>query len=426
MIKMIKVIKRFVTESKNQTRDAYIWNIIACTSNSFQTVILLIVFTQYSNLDHASFFTMGIAVANLFMMVGKYGVRNYQVSDVNCKYNYREYCFSRSVTTAAMVLCCVLYIIYGIKRNGFTYEKAMSISLICLMRVIDVVEDVIHGWFQQNKRMDIAVKIQGIRTVMYIAVLAVTYIIKKDLIFSLTFGLIISILISVTFNFSVYYMIDEKRYVIYKNIFKIIAECTPIAISTFVVMYLGNAPKYIIDSNVSTNVQSCFNIVFMPSMVITLLSNYVFLPIINKISHIWNDGDKKKFLVYTFRQILIIIFVTIFAIVFGHIIGLKLLGLIYNVKLEEYSSILKVLLVSGGFTAILNLLNIVLTITRRQSILMYVYIVGTAIMFLFGKKILLGYGILGLCVFHGICLFAAAVILYIFILYYCSKTEKEL
>ena len=52
-------------------------------------------------------------------------------------------------------------------------------------------------------------------------------------------------------------------------------------------IFLGSAPKYIIDGIVSDEVQTCFNIAFMPALVVALLSGFVFSPILKKIGTLW-------------------------------------------------------------------------------------------------------------------------------------------
>lgn len=72
-------------------RAAYVWNTAAGLLNAFQSVIMLIVLSHVCDPVQAGIFTIAYANANLFLNLGKYGVRNFQVSDVDEKYDFRAY-----------------------------------------------------------------------------------------------------------------------------------------------------------------------------------------------------------------------------------------------------------------------------------------------------------------------------------------------
>lgn len=58
----------------------------------------------------AGVFTLAYANADLFLIHGKYGERNFQVDDVNEKYLFGVYVRSRAISTLAIVLFGGLYV----------------------------------------------------------------------------------------------------------------------------------------------------------------------------------------------------------------------------------------------------------------------------------------------------------------------------
>ena len=95
-------MKQFLLNSKNVERDSFVWNMVCSFLAAFQSVILLMVLTRTVDLVTAGIFTIANANANLFLYVGKFGVRNYQVSDVRHEYSFREYHISRVLTELLM------------------------------------------------------------------------------------------------------------------------------------------------------------------------------------------------------------------------------------------------------------------------------------------------------------------------------------
>ena len=84
-------IKSFLIQSDNIERDSFIWNMAGSMIMAFQSVIMLMILTRVLGLIEAGVFTIAYANANLFLTIGKYGVRNFQVSDVTGQFTFREY-----------------------------------------------------------------------------------------------------------------------------------------------------------------------------------------------------------------------------------------------------------------------------------------------------------------------------------------------
>ena len=418
-------IKKYLVDKKEYQKQAIIWNTIASVSNSLQSMLLLLVITRIGSMEDSSIFTIAFAIANLAVVVGKYGMRNFQVTDVQQKYTYKEYCFSRVITVFAMVLYSVLYVLYGTFWNDYSSKKSMAILLLCGMRMVEAIEDIIHGRFQQQDRLDISSKIWGIRILIYILSFSVVYVFSRDLLLSMTLSLLLTVILMVVLNKMVYDQIVNSGEGEWKNVFLLLKECFPLAVSTFLIMYIGNAPKYIIDMRVSDQDQTCFNIVFMPVFVITLLSSFIFNPLLNRLALIWLKREYKNFMKLVYRQIAIIIGLTMLAVVFGEIIGLRLLEIIYGVDLETYLLVLSLLMIAGGFLALLNLFNMVLTILRQQNVLLFFLGFSAIILLLIGDNILKVSGLKGLCLFYAVILFLLSFVLFIFLKIFVKKAKTE-
>lgn len=422
-------MKRFICNSKNPERDAYIWNTIAAMSNSFQTMLLMLVITRMGKLVDSGIFAIAYAVGNLMMSFGKYGMRNYQVTDVDDKYSYKVYMSSRIVTGALMAVFCVVYIGYGVAFLQYTPYKALCVLLICMVKWIDTMEDVMHGRLQQKGRLDIASKILGIRMLGYIILFAVLYLVLGNLLMTELICLLFSIGIAFYCNriaicegYVEKITFETGHYK--EQTWKLLQSCFPLAAGTFLIMYLGNAPKYIIDAVVSDEVQTCFNIIFMPVFVITLLSSFVFNPILGKVAYHWANQDKKQFWKLVLRQIVIIMGITVCAVIFAYVLGVPVLSWIYQVNLDQYCIQLCILMLAGGLLAILNLFNMVITAMRKQQILLWIFGAGTLIMLVFGNKILKVGGLQELCVFYCGVLSGVGFMLLAVILYTAAKGRK--
>ena len=147
------MIKKILFGSKDKMKSAYLWNTCAAMLNAFQTVFILMLISRIDPVIDAGVFTIAFAIGNLMMAIGKYGIRQFQVSDVEEKYSFKEYTVARIVTSIIMIVASFAYVGLNLASGLYNSSKSIVIILICLAKVIDAVEDVIHGMFQQYLRL---------------------------------------------------------------------------------------------------------------------------------------------------------------------------------------------------------------------------------------------------------------------------------
>lgn len=422
----MKIVEKKLLKTKNSDRDAYVWNSISAMENSFQMVILMLVVTRLGGVTEGSIIAIAYAIANLVITIGKYGVRNYQVTDVQEKYNFKEYVIARFLSCAGMLLLSLLYIVCEVTTGAYSLYKAGIVFGVCLLKLVDAYEDVIHGRLQQIGKLYLAGKILSIRLFLYLLVFTIAYALSRNLLITVIITLFTTIILGIILNGSVQseYSTNEQGIVDKNNVSKILRECFPLCISSFLMIYIFNAPKYIIDAAVSEEVQTCFNIVFMPVFVVTLLSTFVFQPILNNMAYIWEKRDYTQFTCKIIRQMGIILGITCFGCLAGWILGIPLLEFLYGVSLAEYRSMLTLLIFIGGIIAFVNFMNIILTTVRKlnSTLIAYGIIAGVLVS---GGKFVLQNSLMALCVFYMTLLIILAVIFCLIYSYSVKKRRKK-
>lgn len=395
------MIKTFLYSAKDKIRSAYIWNTAAAMLNAFQTVFILMLISRIDPVIDAGVFTIAFAIGNLMMTIGKYGIRQFQVSDVEEKYSFKEYLTSRVGTTVIMILASFIYVGYNHMTGLYNMEKCTVVILICLAKAVDAFEDVFHGMLQQYLRLDVAGKILTIRLFTYIIVYLAVYLITQDLVVTSMIALLISVIQFAVFNYIALKGFQIKKKTLrYKNVWKLMIECLPLFIAAYLVMYIGNAPKYAIDKVMSSEAQACFTYIFMPVFVISLLSQFVYQPVISKLAMLWHQSKLQEFNKLILRQIGLILGLSAAAVIGGYLLGIPVLSLIYGVDLKDYKTALVILLLGGGALAFVNFLQMIITIARKQNLLNIGYVLGFLVFVLFGKLIVKAYGIVGISIFY--------------------------
>lgn len=396
-------IKQFIMNSRNIDKDSYIWNMVGSMLMAFQSVIMLMVLTRTVGLVEAGIFTIAYANANLFLTIGKYGMRYFQVSDVKEQFSFAEYLSSRWITSLAMILVSIAYVIYSAYTNGYTFEKSMVIIWMCLFKVADVIEDVYQGMYQQKGRLDIASKAMTLRMLFTIIVFGAGAIILRNQLTALIIATIFTTILLVVFLKWTYEPFrNEKGIVNKKNVVQLLKSCFPLFAGAFLSFYIGNAPKYAIDALLSDELQACYGFIAMPVFVIGLLNSFIFNPMLFKMSCLWAERKIKKFIERTLIQVAIIGGITIVCIVGAYLLGVPVLSAMYNTDLSPYKTELLILLVGGGFLGLSGLLNAVITIIRFQKSIAWGYAVVAIMAYLMSGSIVGKYGMMGASLLYAV------------------------
>lgn len=412
-------MKKFILESNDILKDSFIWNMVGNMLNAFQSVVFLVVLTRISGLVESGIFTIAYADANLFLNVGKYGMRYYQVSDTKHQFIWSQYLKSRWISSILMLIVSVLYVIWASLNYGYSYRKSWVIIGMCLFKVVDAIEDVFHGLYQQRGRLDIAAKILTIRMIFTIAIFVVCAILTKSLLITLIVStvftaLLLVILLKMTFGVFRESCHSESGGL---GTISLFIQCFPLFLGSFLSFYIGNAPKYSIDALLTDKSQACYGFITMPVFIIGLLSGFISNPIISELSVMWLRGEKKKFNKQIWLQIGIVVSITIGCLVGAYFFGVPVLSWIYHTDLSKYKSEMLILLLGGGFLGLSGLFNTIITIMRFQRGLLIGYGIVAFIAFFFSDYFVYKYGIIGASALYMILMVLLAIFFSLLLLY---------
>lgn len=389
-----KIINKsiYVNEHKILKR-SMLWNMIASTLTGFITAFMLFFVTRFNGVETAGIINIASAYGYQCLTLGSFGVRNIQASDVNYKFTYSDYFYHRIITSIFMYILLIYYSFC----SGYTFDKAIIIFLFGLFKSVDALEDVYHGEYQRHNRLDIGSIYITIRQIISLVLFVGILIIFKNIIVALIMMTISSFFLFIYLNqITIHEFAKLNKRINLSKIWKVFNATLPICIASFISMYLGNAPKYAIDLLPNgDSMQGYFGILMMPVFTINLISNMIFRPLITKISIYWNQKDIQSFIKVVFRQITFIFVLTMLITIFGYLIGLTLLEIIYGYELHQYIISFVVLLIGGGAITLANLLLLLLTIIRAQKAALLAYCGGLIYVFSVSSVFVSKYGMAG-------------------------------
>lgn len=365
--------------SNGSTKQNYIWNLFGTVSSSLISVVLLLFASRFLDSHNSDIFSIAYALGQQFFVLGYFQIRNMQSTDIQEKYSFISYHNTRIVTIMMMMVTSVGYVFI----QGYDLYKSIIILLLVLYRAIDAYSDVFQGYFQQQNRSDLAGQVQFYRSWICIIVFGFSLLLTKSLMISSIVICLINLILTVILDYRISIRNFDTKFFpsISKDlssIFSILREAFPLFINGFVITYVYNEAKIDIDLLLSqgffpNGVQRDFNVLFMPVFVLSLLF-FVLRPLTTQLSIYWYERQYEKF----YKQIYILFTtMTVLGVIIiglGYLIGTEILGFVYGISLIEYKIPFVILLTGGILNVLALVIDIVMTIFRKQSYLVIAYI----------------------------------------------------
>ena len=360
---------------KNLGRKTYLWTVMSGLMYAGSSVIMLWAVTHILGPSEGGVYTICFAVSQQLLTLGWYCMRTFQASDVQNMYAFKDYFASRVITVGLMLLACTAWVLL----SRFTLEKAALTLVFCLYRGGESFSDVFEGLYQQKGRYDISAKGVFIKylvstgcfiAVLYISKNLMTAACCLALSYLLVFLAYDSAAVGAFERFTVQFRAGHLR--------RLLLACLPLFIGSFLSGYINNSAKYAIDAYLASEIQTYFNILFMPAFVINLFAGFILKPQLSVLAEQFSQGQVKKFLLTMGKQVMYILLITLVCMAGGYALGIPVLSWFYGVELEGYRGVLLVLLAAGGVSALYNVFYYCITIMRRQ----YMVLVGYGVVFL--------------------------------------------
>ena len=361
-----------------QKRD-YIWNTAAGLINAAEAVVMSMIVTRLTGLADAGMLTMAFAVGNLMLPIGKFGVRNYQVTDVENKFSFFTYATARLITVSFMIAAVCAYLFYAAVGLRYPSDKIGIIFAVCMIYAVEALEDVIWGYYQQKNRLYAGARMFCVRWIGILLVFPTALYNSRNLKNTLLLCLLLSLVIFLILLRITYpkFCGEEDRFskLIHRKadfgqIAQLLKTVAPLFGISFLALFENNMPKYAIDAYLTDEVQACYGFVAMPVFVIGLLNNFIYQPTLVPMAVEWEQGRIETFRKRIVRQIMMIGALAVVCLAGAYLLGIPVLSMLYHTDLTGYQRELMILLLASAFLAASGYQSVVLTIMRCQKALL--------------------------------------------------------
>lgn len=360
-----------------------IWNTLGSFVESLLSAVLLMFCTRLNGTEIAGMFSISFATATILNAIGDFGIRIYQVTDTNRKYKFGDYLLARIIVVISMVIIGIIFV----NLSGYTAEKLwICISLIAF-KVIDNLSETYQGEFQLRNKLDLGGKSMVIRVSSSLIMFFILDLITKNVIIACIALVLTNLILFLLWDVRILSKFQKVEIKFDKlHIKEILIECFPLAISTCLSLYIINATKYAIDNFGDYTMQTYFNVIYMPTFVINLVSAFVIKPFLKPFGDLWNSKEYSKFMKSIVYIILILAVATVGIDIACALLGVPVLSFIYGIELAPYRIEMILLVISGFFYASATVMLYALSTIRKQKLTTLAYVI-TSIMALIVSNI---------------------------------------
>ena len=350
----------------------YIWNTLGSIVFAISFPLLTIIVTRIQGAENAGMFSIAFATAQMLMIIGNYAVRAYQVSDIKDRYSFSEYQIQRYISCLLMMIFSIGYSLW----RGYQGKFFVLVVMLCFFKMIDALADVYESELQRKNFLYKAGISIFWRTLSSIIIFAAILVFTKDMMIATMSMCTISIMFLILFAvIPIKKMERQKEKISIKSILEIFIQCFPLFLSLFLLGYINNSPKYALEGIMAYEYQTYFNALYFPSQVIYMFTGFVFKPMLLQMAEYWNNGQRENLVLLIKKVLSFIVLLTAVGMFLMYVLGIPILSFIFGINLKDYRGQAVSMLIAGGLIAIVNFMYHILTVMRKQNILMVIYII---------------------------------------------------
>ncbi|MBQ9057763.1 MAG: lipopolysaccharide biosynthesis protein [Atopobiaceae bacterium] len=360
--------------ASHSTKRDYVWNSVGLAAWGFIFPILTIVASQTVGAEQAGLFSMAFVIGNLLLFIGNYGVRTYQISDIDEEHSFYDYQINRIITSVIMLVVGIAWC----RIRG--YDETMT--LICMgvfvYRMIDGLADVYEGRLQQFDKLYLAGVSQTLRSVLVILAFSLVVFVTRNLVLASIAMAIASLASFVLLTLPLaLFETPKSREFSPRELGIIFKDCFPLFTALFLYALIDNMPKLVMEGTLTYDNQLYFNAMYFPAHAIVMLAGIVYKPQLVRLAALWSEPDEHR----RFNIIVLAMFGFIAGItlVIGLVIawvGIPVMSVLYGIDFERFRTLTYVMVVTGGVSAAIDFLYQIITVFREQGSVTRLYLIA--------------------------------------------------
>lgn len=340
-----------------------VWNSVGTFVMFFCQWLMMVLIVRLSGYSDSGILSLSVSCGNVFLIIAAFGVKTFQVSDIRDQYRDGEYLGAKLWTILLTVIIGAVWTFLS------SYEGVEKVSILLYMAYIMVYSysDTVYGSLQKKWRLDIAGISMCVRNIAALVIFCLVIWFTKDIRIALLS--ILGVSLAVLF---LYDLPASKRVVSIRPVFsgkrtwKLIWECFPFAIYTFLHTLLLTVPKLAVRGFYDKETLGIYSAVMAPVTVLQVAATFVINPLSTLLAEKIERGKKREVLKIILRCALMLAGILAAGILVSLFLGKWGLSLLYGKDTADYDYLLIPMVVVSVMTALTILLGNLAIVLRDR------------------------------------------------------------
>jgi len=371
-----------LSESPLSIKKNIAWNTTGSFIYLFSQWLLTFCVVQLLGVEAVGVFSLAIAIAGAFIGISLYGVRSFQVSDVNDKYSSLAYRIARILTSVIALIVCTIFILF----NDYSVYVSICIMVYMAFKISEAVSDVYQGFFQKAMRMDYIGRSFIIKGIVILVLFVTTIVLAQDLLAG-----IVVLCIASSAVIALYDIPKARKFHHAKAnsdwftpTKALLLECLPLAVFVTIFNILSQIPRYFIEIQMGMEALGFYATIAMPVVIVQVSASFIFAPLTTPFAQHLNEGDLAGFKRLLVKTVLSVAILSVASVIAFWLVGEWVLVLLFGVMIEPYVFLLMPLVVCTIAVAVSWLLSTLLIVFRKLKVILFASLVALVVV-LFGS-----------------------------------------
>lgn len=379
----------FSSRHKNQLFNS-VKNLIGTFVYFFCQWLVLIIVIHIAGYTVSGEFSLIISFTNLFGLVSRYNLRNFQLSDVECRFTQQQYTGAYIMTSGIAIVCFFITLPF----TGFNNNLLLCCIVYLLYKLCETLSMYIFTYMQQADCFSNILISFCLKGLIPLLVFSVCLYLKQNLFISICAMALAYLSLIFLYDFNIIKDIFPKGIIIKGTKF-ILKHCFPLMLSLLVLPFMLFFTRYTVENIYGTTELGYYSAMTMVIAVFSTLANSVFVVILPVISEKYMKKQKRDIIRIIFTILGVIFAIAFAAILLVRLIGNMVFSFIFGVTILPYMYLLLPAIITSTLLIIMAFFsNCLIAMHKRISMLISML---TGVIFLSSLIIPVtkSYGILG-------------------------------
>ncbi len=303
------------------------------------TTVAIVRFSGYSD---AGILSIVISFCNIFGFIALFGLRNYQICDVEEHYSNGEYFSSRLLTVGLSLLCFTAVLL----QRNYDPQTALCCIAYMVFKTLEAFSDVFFGVMQRRNRYSQIAVSYLLKGLLPTAAFVLLLVLKKGLLFAIL-GMTAAYLI-VVLTYDVYKLKGTQTFRFkFNRIVPLLKACFPLMLCIVFSAVMVYAPKEAVNRALGMEAAGYFGTISILIVVFSTLATSVWGVVIPRISGLFIERRKRDFQRLIKYLVFGYILLSIAVLTLGNLFGPWALSLIYGKQILNYIRLLTPVLINS-------------------------------------------------------------------------------